>query len=220
MKVTMDACVFGAWVPLPLGTSRVLDIGIGTGLLSLMLAQRFPTIEIDAVEIDEEAAAQASENIAASPFADRIRVIHMDARTMSFPRKYDAVVSNPPFFNGSFQGVNSRRMNARHTNTLDMDDLMRICANSLQDDGHIAVLWPAIEHATWRKRAEAKGYYLRREVCILPTENAPHTRTASMYTRGIRAAGTADDEALVMVKNDGTYTSQFADLLRPFYLKL
>jgi tRNA1Val (adenine37-N6)-methyltransferase len=95
MKITTDACIQGAWTPLAPMPQNVLDIGTGTGLLALMLAQRFPEVHIDAVEYDQSAAAQAQENTDASPFAARIRVINADIRSFSAETQYDNIICNP-----------------------------------------------------------------------------------------------------------------------------
>src|SRR5438874_7177882 len=103
MKVTTDACLFGAWVAGKMKNDKlkiknVLDVGAGTGLLSLMLAQKDTLLKIDTIEIDQESYEQAKENASSSPFADRVNVIHADVKIFPFIRKYDVVMSNPPFY--------------------------------------------------------------------------------------------------------------------------
>jgi len=220
MKVTLDACVFGAWIPLPESARRVLDVGTGTGLLALMLAQRYSDIQIDTVEIDEDAAVQAAENVAASPFADRINVIHADARNLPLHGRYDAVVSNPPFFSASLQSGNEKRMAARHDNTLGMGELLRICGDALEADGLVAVLWPVAESEKWEQIAEMNAYCRRRALCIQSTSNTGCTRVASTYLHGRRNSGIEQSEVLHVADGAGAYTPRFVELLRPFYLKL
>ena len=97
MKVSTDACILGAWAPLP-ASGSVLDVGAGTGLLSLMIAQREESLQIDGLEIDDDAAKQATENVAASPWADRVSILNADARSFHPSHRYDLIISNPPFF--------------------------------------------------------------------------------------------------------------------------
>ena len=111
MKVGTDGVLLGAWAN---GGSRILDIGTGTGLIALMMAQRFADATIDAVEIDAEAAAQARENVAATAYADRISIAETAIQLYPTHHKYDAIVSNPPFFIDSLINPNSQRTTARH----------------------------------------------------------------------------------------------------------
>src|SRR5205085_2984467 len=104
MKVSTDACIQGAWTPIEPFVKNVLDIGTGTGLLSLMVAQRNNHILIDAIELDENAAQQATENIHASPWGDRINIVNGDIRNYTFNRQYDLIICNPPFFQNSLLG--------------------------------------------------------------------------------------------------------------------
>ena len=115
MKVGTDGVLLGAWA---LGGSRVLDIGTGTGLVALMMAQRFPQSVVDAIDIDEEACRQAAENVAASPFAGSVHVGHCPLQDFLSSQPYDAIVSNPPFFVDSLNNPDVRRPLPRHTDTL------------------------------------------------------------------------------------------------------
>ncbi|MGN6568280.1 MAG: tRNA1(Val) (adenine(37)-N6)-methyltransferase, partial [Flavipsychrobacter sp.] len=124
MKVSTDACIQGAWTPIHDHVRHVLDIGTGTGLLSLMLAQRDPRMHIDAVELDEQAATQAKENIVSSPFSERIDIIHGDAKEYQANQQYDLIICNPPFFQNSLLGDNSKRNTARHTLSFSYEDLL------------------------------------------------------------------------------------------------
>ena len=104
MKVSTDACIQGAWTPVTDNVKHVLDIGTGTGLLSLMLAQRYSNITIDAIEIDADACGQAKENIAASPWADRIKLTEIDINDYAPAQRYDMIICNPPFFLNTLLG--------------------------------------------------------------------------------------------------------------------
>ena len=115
MKVGTDGVLLGAWAR---GGSRVLDIGTGTGLIALMMAQRFPEAEIEAIDIAEAACLQAKENVANSVFARRVRVVRAALQQYVGPKSFDCIVSNPPFFVDSLHNPDALRSMARHTSTL------------------------------------------------------------------------------------------------------
>lgn len=150
MKVSTDACIQGAWTPIANDVVDVLDIGTGTGLLSLMLAQRNSSIHIDAIELDADAAIQAKENASASPWADRVQMMQGDVTTHQFTKQYDMVICNPPFFNNSLLGDDAQRNSVRHTISLSYDALLAVLQNVLKPTGYAAVLLPAAEHEIWQ----------------------------------------------------------------------
>lgn len=221
MKVTIDACVLGAWAPVPQGPCRVLDIGTGTGLLSLMIAQRAPEAMIDAVELDAEAAAQATENVVASPFADRVRVRQGNVLELNFPARYDLIVVNPPFFENQLRGINEARNAARHTNTLSPGSLAALIAQLLKPEGSAVLLLPLNESES--RIALFEQYGLRRAQCLTfygaPQGRKP--RTIGIWNHsGISGTDTAPGETFVLYDAPGVLSRSATDLLRPFYLAL
>ena len=121
MKVGTDGVLLGSWAK---GGKRILDIGTGTGLIALMMAQRFPDANIDAIEIDENAVIQATENVLRSPFTKQIVVKHCSLQTYSETKeKYDSIVCNPPYFVDSLKSNDNNRTVARHTDALPFNDL-------------------------------------------------------------------------------------------------
>lgn len=221
MKVTTDACLFGAWVPAPEGPIRILDVGAGTGLLSLMLAQRSPEAVIDAVELDTGAAEQAAENVRTSPFINRITVSQSDARMWMTDEKYDLIVSNPPFFSASLQSDNTRRMDVRHSNTLAMDDLLALAGKFLKEEGSLAVLWPFEAYSHWASAASTQGYRELHRLDVFPSAISRQTRVAALWQRAAEVdAPPASRETLFIEEERGRYTTRFTRLLAPFYLRL
>jgi len=217
MKVTTDACIQGAWTPILPGVERVLDIGMGTGLLSLMLAQRNKQLLIDAIELDSNAVKQAAENIATSPWADRISVWEGDACNYAFPHKYDMVICNPPFFNNSLLGNAGQKNMARHTISLTQKYLLDILANNLAEGGYASILLPQPEYRLWNELITQNGWAEIARLNISHTQDAAVKRVVSLCSR--KAINELREKSLV-IKDGTNYTAAFTELLSPFYLNL
>ena len=218
MKVSTDACLQGAWAPVGVNSKSVLDIGAGSGLLSLMIAQRFNEVKIDAVEIDENAAAQANENVQSSPFADRINVIRSDVNSWSNSKKYDFIICNPPFFIDSLKGPEAARNNARHNISLSQRDLVAILKKYLDANGRACFLWPSAEHQQWENELKTVGLYLYQLLLVKDNEAAKVKRIIS--TCGFVKPYSIIEAELIIKNRDGSYTDDFNALLQAFYLKL
>ncbi|MCW3122217.1 MAG: methyltransferase [Flavipsychrobacter sp.] len=218
MKVTTDACIQGAWTPLLPHVHRALDIGAGTGLLSLMLAQRNADITIDAIELDNEAATQASNNVAASSWENRINIIAGDVCTHPFSCRYDMIISNPPFFNNSLLSDKQNKNLARHTLSLTYTDLLNAISANLSDDGYASVLLPYAEYKIWQSLLLKGGWveFNRLEICHSP--NAAVKRVICVF--GKKELEVIQQETLVIKDTEGKYMPQFTALLSPYYLDL
>ena len=222
MKVSTDACLLGAAADLT-GATRLLDIGTGTGLLALMAAQRHPTVSIEAVEIDEAAAAQAAANAANSPWAKRIQVQAMSLADFAAtqPAAFSHIICNPPFFQQSLRSPNAARTTARHTasDTLSFEALAKFAGQLLHPDGLLTVLLPPLEMQTFEEAAAVAGL---RPVTRLVVQHRPGSRTLRHIT-GFRRAATAPHEAQLTIRaagNDEDYSVAFQTLLAGFYLAL
>ena len=218
MKVTTDACVFGAWTPIHPHVKRVLDIGTGTGLLPLMLAQKNSDVHIDGIELVKDATRQAKANIANSPWRDRIEVMEGDVRNYPFPEKYDLIISNPPFFNNSLLGGNASRNAARHTHSLSYSDLLDVMEHHLQDDGYASILLPATETKIWNETAESRGWTTFHRLNIQHRPDAQIKRVISLVSKRITME--IIEETLIIQSADNQYSDDFKRLLRPYYLNL
>lgn len=218
MKVSTDACIQGAWTPIADMVKDVLDIGAGTGLLSLMLAQRNPGICVDAIELDKDAAAQATENAALSPWKDRIEVIQDDVTQFSFGKQYDMVICNPPFFNNSLLGDTRARNHARHTLSLSYENLLQVIDKILKPDGYASILLPVTEHLEWGKLLNTNGWYINQRLFVHPKEDSAPNRIVSLCSRNM--TGKVVEEKLVIYIGHNQYTPEATELLKPFYLKL
>lgn len=219
MKVSTDACIQGATAPVPAGVNTVLDVGAGTGLLSLMLAQRFPAINITAIELDTAAFRQAQDNVNESPYHNRISVINEDARAFAPAERYLFLVCNPPFFSNSLKGPVDARNQARHDDTLSQEDLVRLMDRVLTDEGGACFLWPATEQLNWERLLAISGYHLHYRLQVRDRAHTRITRVISTCSR-MPVLSPEEEEELIIKDEDGTYTAACSRLLAPFYLHL
>ena len=218
MKVTTDACIQGAWTPVVQHVKNILDIGAGTGLLSLMLAQKCADVVIDAIEFDKDAAQQAAENITASPWKNRINVLEGDARNYPFSRKYDLIISNPPFFNDSLLSNDESNDMARHTLHLSYHDLLGVLSGNLADNGYISILLPYAEYRLWNTLAQEAGWFESGKLVIKHTSNAPVKRVVGLFRKNEPTY--LLEETLVIKDEEQNYSQAFIGMLSPFYLNL
>ncbi len=220
MKVCTDACLFGAWVvgqvrSLPYDTRTVLDIGTGTGLLSLMMAQN-TLANIDAIELDEQAAEQARENIEASTWHKRCQVITGDARIVHLGRKYDFIVSNPPFYENDLKSGDAKRNLALHSESLSLEELLHAIKQHLNKEGKFALLLPYHRKNEFEKLAKREGFFMEAEVSVKQTPKHSFFRAMVLY-------GTIEvpfQTSTLTIREEDQYTPTFIDLLKDYYLHL
>lgn len=217
MKVSTDACIQGAWTPVGEPVQTILDIGAGTGLLSLMLAQRAAAATVHGVEADAGAAMQAIANAADSPFSERIQLWHDDARTFDRGMRYDMIVCNPPFFINSLQSPEARRNQARHTVSFTQEDMFHALERLLQPQGYASVLLPVREHDTWAQLLRRRGWSVNRVLKVRPFAAQEPNRIVSLCSR--LETELLEDE-LVIYDSSKTYTEEFKRLMQAFYLYL
>src|SRR5688572_28245976 len=162
MKVGTDGVLLGAWVEVK-NAKRLLDIGTGTGVIALMLAQRTqPDVTIDAIEIDPDAIEDASENFSSSPWSNRF-TLHRGRVQEFSSKKFDILVSNPPYFIDSYKPPNDQRIIARHSESLSFEDLLRVSEKLLTENGTLNVILPYTEGLQFIDLAEKSGYYCSRK---------------------------------------------------------
>lgn len=221
MKVSTDACLLGAAADLA-GATRLLDIGTGTGLLALMAAQRHPGVAIEAIEIDETAAAQAAENVAASPWARRIQVsaLSLAAYAATRPAPFSHIICNPPFFQQSLRSPDAARSTARHTapDTLSFTELAGFAAGFLTENGLLTVLLPPLEMAAFAQHAQRVGLYPATRLVV---RHRPGSRELRHIVGFRRAAGlVVEIELAIRAAGSEDYSLDFQRLLTGFYLAL
>jgi tRNA1Val (adenine37-N6)-methyltransferase len=163
MKVGTDGVLLGAWAQ---GGARILDAGTGTGVIALMMAQRYPEAQVTAIDIDEGAVRQAQQNVEQAPFARQVTVVH--EALQEHQGEYDAVVSNPPFFIDSLAAPDEQRNMARHTATLTYGQLMQAAYRLLSDEGELSVVVPFDYRQRMEDEAIFVGFFPSR-VCAVRT---------------------------------------------------
>ena len=217
MKVGTDGILLGAWAPIA-GVKHVLDIGAGSGLLALMLAQRTgDDVHVEAVELDEEAAAQARENALASPWASRIEVWQADIHQWqpSQTRRYELIISNPPFFAEGVPCATSQREQARYTTTLDHASLLTCAAEHITEEGFFCVVLPVDIVNAFIERARAMGWHLRLRTDVAETELRPPHRVLLAFSP---TAGECFSDRLAIRGPEQQYSEGFTALTEDFYL--
>ena len=182
MKVGTDGTLLGAWAR---GGKRILDIGTGTGLIALMMAQRFPEAQVTGFDIDEQAVAQARENVVLSPFASRINMVCQDARCYEPDAAYDAIVSNPPFYDRSLVCPDDRRSLARHTSSLDYRSLFLLVQRCLDDEGEFSVVIPYESQSKLESEASLAGFFKVRQCAVKTPLHERHRGVICWLSRSI-----------------------------------
>lgn len=222
MKVTTDACLLGAWAVQSLlenkiDPANVLDIGTGTGLLSLMLAQQL-TSSITAVELEPNAAGQATENVAASPWAHRIEVQLQDAVTMDCRGRFDIVISNPPFYANDLKSPREAKATAFHEGMLSLNQLIPVIQKQLTDDGQFFLLLPYRRLQEARDLVHQSGLTIKQLVTVHPAAGHAPFRILLHGTKGPAVSPGAEEEKFIK-DAEGNYTDWFTALLKPYYLQ-
>lgn len=220
MKVSTDACIQGAVAAAYSAAhhaGRALDIGTGTGLLSLMMAQQNQSLHIDALELDEAAYGQATENCRNAPWADRIRVGHTALQDFVPEGAYDFIVCNPPFFHNQLQAAKQQRNQARHSVTLTKAELAAATAQLLAPQGQCCIMYPAQEWEAWQEAAQQQGLHAQHLLYVTPTADKMPNRIIGRYGR---QAAVPQSEELVIYSEPKIYTAAFRQLMQPFYLQL
>jgi tRNA1Val (adenine37-N6)-methyltransferase len=236
MKVCTDACLFAAWVAQKIRDPKslacvtqsgreirnILDIGTGTGLLAVMLAQKNPDAVIDAVEIDETAAQQAKENFQASPWKERLRVYNISiqqfnstTQPINQSTKYDLIISNPPFFENHLKSNNAKRNLALHSEELSSEELLVAIDKNLKDEGSFAVLLPYHRTEEFINLALRNAFHPAEEILIKQTPKHNYFRSILLFTK--LEVSTRRSEIIIQ-DEDGKYTDQFVELLKDYYL--
>lgn len=219
MKVGTDGTLLGAWAEVPQsnGHLRILDIGTGTGLIALMMAQRFTEAQVTAIDIDPDAVAQARENVEASPFSSRIRVLEGDVSDMTDDAVFDAVVCNPPYFVNSLECPDDQRTTARHTVSLTYQTLMESAFRLLSETGIFSVVIPTECRPQLEAEAHLTGFFPSR-LCLVRTTPRKSPKRCLMEFRK-RPVSEYVQSTGVIETLPQTRSQWYQQLTKDFYLK-
>ncbi len=217
MKVGTDAVLLGAWI-YPNGSKTILDIGTGTGVISLMLAQKSEA-KITAIDIDKESTEQAKLNVAESIYNEKVEVKNISIQNLAkeSDQKFDMIVTNPPYFIDSYKGVELNRTIARHADALPFDELIDSVKKLLDTKGKFCLILPKNEAAIFRKLAEARGLYLSK---LLRIRTKPEKESEKRHLMQFEFKETEFSEStLVLEENESrNYTQAYKDFTKDYYL--
>ena len=219
MKVCTDSCLFGAWVAHAIeqkefNPKNILDIGTGTGLLSLMLAQKTNSF-IDAVEANGDAYTQACENFKASLWNKQLHAFHSDIKKWKTPNKYDLIICNPPFFENDLLPEDEQKNISKHSHALSLEELLFAVQNLLSEDGNFAVLLP-FQRAKWFE-SKAFNYELLAKKCAEVRQTTKHDLFRTLFIFKKRKSVSVKES--ISIKNDSNnYTDEFIRLMKDYYL--
>lgn len=216
MKVGTDGCLLGAWFDVE-NSKNILDIGAGTGLISIMAAQRSKAA-ITGVEIDAAAAKKAAENASRSPWSERIKIINSDIQSCHFEAPFDTIVSNPPFFTNSLKCDDNSRTLARHTDNLSPSTLFSCAQRLLTSNGKLSLIIPADSLNNWQSEALYKGFSLHRTTYVKTTPKKQAKRVLVEFRK--KATILPLENTLILESTPGMYSPEATALLQDFYLKL
>ena len=216
MKVGTDSVLLGCLVTIN-NAVNCLDIGTGTGILSLMLAQRNNELQIDAIEIDEQAFLQANNNFSSSRFSPQIQAHCCALQSFAPNNKYDLIISNPPYFVGknNFSIANIQRAKARHDNDLSFEDLIHSVIKLLSETGKFILILPIAEAITFKELAIQKGLFLNKEIFIKPKPSKEPNRMIMEFSLLQKEKITAE---FIVYNDDNSQTEAYKNITSEFYL--
>jgi len=219
MKVGTDGVLLGAWVSLDLYPFSVLDIGTGTGLIALMLAQRSNAELIDGIELNDEAYEQSVDNFENSDWGDRLFCYHASLQefTNEIDETYDLIISNPPFYTSTYKELTKERAMARHAESLPYTDLLKNVSKLLAKTGSCAFIIPFDEEVKFIELASKNSLFLNRLTRVKGTINSKFKRSLLQFSFTEK---TIEQTELIIEIERHTYTREYTKLVKDFYIKM
>lgn len=219
MKVGTDGVLLGAWVSLEPKPFSILDIGAGTGLIALMLAQRISSELIDAIELDDNAYEQTVENFENSDWGDRLFCYHASLKefTNEIDDTYDLIISNPPFYTSTYKNLSKERALARHTESLSYTELLSSVSKLLSENGTCAFIIPYEEEGNFITIAKKNNLFPNRITNVKGTKNAQFKRSLLQFSFCEKPI---EKNELIIEIERHKYTPEYIELVKSFYLKM
>lgn len=217
MKVGTDGVLLGAWANVT-GVNRILDIGTGTGVIALMLAQRTEAhVKVEAVEMDDHAYEDAAENFNTSPWNGKLIAHHTSIQNFHSLFQFDLIVSNPPYFQNSFKPPDQKRLNARHTESLPFNDLLNASDRFLSPTGRLSIILPFTEGLEFISLANQRGYTCSRKWGFRSRAHKPVKRWLLEF---IHKKVETEEREFILHSEGDEWSDDYKNLTKEFYLKL
>lgn len=216
MRIGTDAVLFAQWAMVS-PSDDVLDIGTGSGIIPLILAQKGAN-SLDAVELDVDSFEEAKQNFLISPWNHKLNVFNNDVRAFAeeTDRKYDLIVSNPPYYASDVKPVKEKKIMARHVSTLSFNDLLSAAKKMMHTDSRLALVLPLYESKLFIKEAERLGFHLQKEMLIIPIEGKEPNRVNMQFV--LYDVDEILTENFTIRNNDYSYTDEYKNFLKDYYL--
>ena len=216
MRIGTDAVLFAQWVEVS-SADHALDIGTGSGIIPLILAQK-GVGAVDAVELDSDSYEEAALNFNISVYSDRLSVVQNDVRNYAenVSEKYDLIVSNPPYYASDVKPIKEKKVMARHVSTLSFRDLLLSAKKMMKDDGRLALVLPFYESRLFIKEAETLGFNLQKEFLIAPIEGKEPNRVNMQFV--MKEVESVESKLFTIRNKDYSYTEEYKEFLKDYYL--
>lgn len=213
MKVGTDGVLLGTWAE---GGERILDVGTGTGLIAMMMAQRFEHAQVVGIDINEGAVLDAVDNVTRSKFAERV-VIEKCALQEFDNHGFDSIVCNPPFFVKSLQCPNKGRSEARHSDTLNIEEVIDNASDILNEGGMLSVILPYEQEKMFVESGKKAGFAVNRIMRVRPTKNSIYKRVMIELRKGV-VQGSVDEREMYIEQARHVYSEDYYEMTKEFYL--
>ncbi len=216
MRIGTDAVLFAQWVGVS-SSDNVLDIGTGSGIIPMILSQKGAN-SIDAVELDADSYEEAKLNFSISVWNEKLNVFNSDVRIFAdeIDKKYDLIVSNPPFYASDVKPIKEKKVMARHVSTLSFRDLLQSAKKMMKDNSRFALVLPFYESRLFIKEAEQFGFNLQKEMQIIPIEGKESNRVNMQFVFG--EVDVVETKCFTMRNKDYSYTEEYRGFLKDYYL--